>query len=292
MYFPLLRNLVSLFSFDGGGGRFHSKFWRHFLRVAGRLPQSFCKIPRLPRVFPPSFSASPKPHPSKPHPCNMPQAKTEVALQFSECCTAEVALQHSVFCSADVILTKSCAAASDKLHCNIEEAALQESGAFLPLSCGFQAPTFRHPRLGPAELCQKFHGEFPVTSLTVDLKRSPDTPLSLGSLALSDDLSGTESRIANRTIPRIAGPESPEIRSEKQNNESNRSQVENRRKSIQNRHPNRGLQMLKATLESHDSNRTIPENGLRVKTLRVKTSENFSEESNLPRRFRRYPEIL
>ena len=27
---------------------------------------------------------SPKPHPSKPHPCNMPQAKkTEVALQFS-----------------------------------------------------------------------------------------------------------------------------------------------------------------------------------------------------------------
>ena len=38
-----------------------------------------------------------------------------------------------------------------KLHCNIEQAALQESGAFLPLSCGFQAPTFRHPRLGPAE---------------------------------------------------------------------------------------------------------------------------------------------
>ena len=35
-----------------------------------------------------------------------------------------------------------------KLHCNIEKAALQESGAFLPLSCGFQAPTFRHPRLG------------------------------------------------------------------------------------------------------------------------------------------------
>ena len=33
-------------------------------------------------------------------------------------------------------------------------------------------------------------------------------------------------------------------------------------------------------------------NGLRVKTQRVKTSENFSEESNLPRRFRRYAEIL
>ena len=46
----------------------------------------------------------------------------------------------------------SCAAASEKLHCNIEKAALQESGAFLPLSSGFQAPTFRHLRLGPAEI--------------------------------------------------------------------------------------------------------------------------------------------
>ena len=82
----------------------------------------------------------------------MSQAKTEVALQFLECCAAEVALQPSLFCSADVILTKSCAAASEKLHCNIAKAALQESGAFLPLSCGFQAPTFRHPRLGPAHM--------------------------------------------------------------------------------------------------------------------------------------------
>ena len=81
----------------------------------------------------------------------MPQAKTEVALQFSECCAAETALQHWLFCSAEVIWTKSCVAANEKLHCNIEKAALQESGAFLPLSCGFQAPTFRHPRLGPAE---------------------------------------------------------------------------------------------------------------------------------------------
>ena len=96
-------------------------------------------------------SASPKPHPSKPHPCNMPQAKTEVALQFSQCCAAETALQHSLFCSAEVIWTRSCAAANEKLHCNIEKAVLLESGAFLPLSCGFQVPTFRHPRLGPAE---------------------------------------------------------------------------------------------------------------------------------------------
>ena len=118
--------------------------------------------PNFPRLPPPIIklvaaislwgrSASPKPHPSKPHPCNMPQAKTEVALQFLECCAAEVALQHWPFCSAEVILTKSCAATSEKLHCNIGKAALQESGAFLPLSCGFQAPTFRHPRLGPAE---------------------------------------------------------------------------------------------------------------------------------------------
>ena len=89
-------------------------------------------------------SASPKPHPSKPRPCNMPQAKTEVALQFSECCAAEVALQHWLFCSADVILTKSCAAASEKLQWNIEKVALQESGAFLQR---FPAG-FKPPRLG------------------------------------------------------------------------------------------------------------------------------------------------
>ena len=99
-----------------------------------------------------ALSGNPKPHPSKPHPCNMPQAKTEVALQLSECCAAEVALQHSLFCGAEVVFAKSCAAASEKLQCNIEKAALQKSGAFLPLSCGFQAPTFRHPRLGPADI--------------------------------------------------------------------------------------------------------------------------------------------
>ena len=81
----------------------------------------------------------------------MPPAKTEVAQQFSESCAAEVALQHLFFCSAEIISTKSSAAASEKLHCDIEKAALQESGAFLPLSCGFQAPTFRDLRLGPAE---------------------------------------------------------------------------------------------------------------------------------------------
>ena len=106
---------------------------------------------------------SPKPHPSKPHPCSMPQAKTEVALQFSESCTAEVALQRLLFCCAEVIFAKSCAAASEKLQCcqcNIEKAALQESGAFLPLSCGFQTPTFRLPCLGPADDFDSFRLAF------------------------------------------------------------------------------------------------------------------------------------
>ena len=81
----------------------------------------------------------------------MSQVKTDVALQFSECCAAEVALQHWLFCNADVILTKRCTAASEKVQCNIEKAVLQKGGAFLPLSCGFQAPTFRRPHLGPAD---------------------------------------------------------------------------------------------------------------------------------------------
>ena len=86
-------------------------------------------------------SASPKPHPSKPHPCNMPHAKTEVALQFSESCAAEIALQYSLIC------TKAALQQNQQLHCNIEKVALQESGIFLPLSCGFHAPMFRLPRL-------------------------------------------------------------------------------------------------------------------------------------------------
>ena len=94
------------------------------------------------------------PTPLNPTPATCHQRKTQVALQFSECCAAEVALQHWLFCSADVIFTTSCAAASKKLQCNIEKAALQENGVFLPLSCGFQAPTFRHPRLGPADFWQ------------------------------------------------------------------------------------------------------------------------------------------
>ena len=103
----------------------------------------------------------------------MPQAKTEVALQFSERCAAEAALQHCLFCSVDVILTKSCAAASEKLQCDIEKAALQESGAFLLLSCGFQALTFRHTGLGPAdESWNRAHSRSNSRNCTHDLSHT------------------------------------------------------------------------------------------------------------------------
>ena len=88
-------------------------------------------------------SASPKPHPSKPHSCNMPPVKTEVALQFSESCAAEVALQHLLFCSADAIFTKSCAATNEKLRCHIEKLRCRK----VALSCRFPAD-FKPPRLG------------------------------------------------------------------------------------------------------------------------------------------------
>ena len=54
-------------------------------------------------------------------------------------------------------------------------------------------------------------------------------------------LSGTESRIANRTIPRIAGRNRQKFRNEKQNNESNRGKVESRKidsESPSESHPN------------------------------------------------------
>ena len=85
----------------------------------------------------------------------MPQAKTEVALQFSECCGADVALQALAFLQCGCHFDQKLRCSKQKLQCNIEKAALQESGDFLPLSCGFQAPTFRHPRLEPAETYRK-----------------------------------------------------------------------------------------------------------------------------------------
>ena len=83
--------------------------WPTLQWISATIVQIEVNMHRITKVL----SGSPKPHPSKPHPCNMPQAKTEVALRFSECCAAEVALQQSLFCSAEVICTKSCTAASE-----------------------------------------------------------------------------------------------------------------------------------------------------------------------------------
>ena len=65
--------------------------------VALRFP-GFGEASQENRATPPEKGpvSKSKTHPSKPHPCNMPQAKTEVALQFLECCAAEVALQRSL----------------------------------------------------------------------------------------------------------------------------------------------------------------------------------------------------
>ena len=92
-------------------------------------------------------SASPKPHPSKPHPCNMAQAKMEVALQFSESCAAEVALQHSLFFSAvwksflpkaALQRAKNCTATLKKLRCRK-----------VALSCRFLRISIRSPPRKP-----------------------------------------------------------------------------------------------------------------------------------------------
>ena len=104
------------------------------------------------------FSASPKPHPSKPPPlqhATSDNGSCAAIFGMLRCrnCTATLAfsaVQKSFGPRAVLQQTKNCT-------CNIEKAALQESGAFLPLSCGFQAPTFRNPRFGPADLsCDRF----------------------------------------------------------------------------------------------------------------------------------------
>ena len=72
-------------------------------------------------------------------PCNF----KNVALQKLHC--------NIRFSAALTSFYQNHAATNEKLHYNIEKTASQESGAFLPLSCVFQAPTFRLPRVGPAE---------------------------------------------------------------------------------------------------------------------------------------------
>ena len=88
--------------------------------------------------------------PYKPHPCNMPQVKEmrcsfrKVALQKLHCNIRFSAVQTSFLPKAALQQTES------RIE-NFEKDALQDSGAFLPLPSGFQAPTFRLPGLGLAE---------------------------------------------------------------------------------------------------------------------------------------------
>ena len=95
------------------------------------------------------LSASPKPHLLNPTPAtsHKRKAKTEVALQFSESCAAEVALATFAFLQCGCHFYK-------KLSCNKQKDCTATLEKLLcrkvALSCRFQAPTFRHPRLGPA----------------------------------------------------------------------------------------------------------------------------------------------
>ena len=81
----------------------------------------------------------------------MPQAKNRGCTAIFGKLRCRNCIATFAFLQSGSRFAKSCAATNEKLHCNIKKAALQESGAFLPLSCGFQAPTFRLPRLGPAD---------------------------------------------------------------------------------------------------------------------------------------------
>ena len=82
-----------------------------------------------------------------PTPLNPTLATRHQRKQKLRCSLRKVALQHFLFCSADIIFTKSCAATNEKLQCNIEKLRCKKV-ALSRRSCGFQAPTCRHPRLG------------------------------------------------------------------------------------------------------------------------------------------------
>ena len=90
------------------------------------------------------LSGSPKPHTSKPHPCNMPQAKTEIALQFSECCIniRFSAVRKWFLPKAALQQAKNCSATLKKLRCRK-----------VALSVRFPAD-FKPPRLLSWHVCR------------------------------------------------------------------------------------------------------------------------------------------
>ena len=90
------------------------------------------------------------PTPLNPTPATCHKRKRKLRFGMLRCrsCTATLAFLQCG-CHFDQKAALQCS--KRKLQCDFEKTALQQSGAFLPLSCGFQAPTFRHIRLGPAE---------------------------------------------------------------------------------------------------------------------------------------------
>ena len=97
---------------------------------------SKCEYP--PFLYPPSEGAR---HKRKQKlRCSLQKA----VLQKLHCNIPFSAVRKSVLPEAALQRAKNCTATLKKLRC-------RKSGAFLPLSCGFPAPTLRHPCLGPAE---------------------------------------------------------------------------------------------------------------------------------------------
>ena len=88
----------------------------------------------------------PSPTPLNPTPVTCHKREQKLHSNFWKVALQKLHRNIRFFCNADVIFLKSCAATDEKLHCNIDKAGLRESGAFLPLRCGFQALTFRLPQ--------------------------------------------------------------------------------------------------------------------------------------------------
>ena len=123
-----------------------------------RQPQNLCCVPRILASLP-NIQEALNPKPLNPTLCNMPQAKTEVCAAIfgmlrCRSCTATFACLQ---CGSDLNNFDQKLRCRRKMQRNIDKVELQESGACLPLSCGFQAPMFRPPGLGPAETCVSSH---------------------------------------------------------------------------------------------------------------------------------------
>ena len=97
-------------------------------------------------IFLKKIPVSPKPHPARPHPCNMPQAETEIELQFLESCPAEVALQHWLSAMLTSLLPKAALQQTGNCIATLKKLRRKKVALF----CHFPAD-FRLPRSGPAE---------------------------------------------------------------------------------------------------------------------------------------------